>query len=127
MLSPWQLRVIIATSPIAYFSNGTFEWHSEHLPKWLDALTAHGLCLHAAAKTGGVGLSALYNGTGGGHSDYPFTIMMAKPDEIEAQMAFTISKLKSFGFKRSSSSLAIFQMLNSTLLTVLLQNIHAQT
>ena len=100
LLLPWQLRDTIAASPIAYIPLGTFEWHSEHLPIGLDALTAHGLCLRAAAKTGGVVLPALHYGTGGGHGDYPFTIILAKPDEIEAQLAFTISKLKSFGFKK---------------------------
>jgi creatinine amidohydrolase len=58
------------------------------------------LCLRAAAKTGGVVLPALHYGTGGGHGDYPFTIMMPKPDEIEAQLSFTISKLETFGFKK---------------------------
>jgi creatinine amidohydrolase len=100
LLLPWQLRDIIATSPIAYIPIGTFEWHCEHLPIGLDALTAHGLCLRAAAKTGGVVLPALYYGTGGGHGNYPFTIMMSKPDEIEAQLAFTISRLQSFAFKK---------------------------
>ncbi len=100
LLLPWQLRDTIAASPIAYIPLGTFEWHCEHLPIGLDALTAHGLCLRAAAKSGGVVLPALHYGTGGGHGDYPFTIILAKPDEIEAQLAFTIAKLKSFGFKK---------------------------
>jgi creatinine amidohydrolase len=100
LLLPWQLRHAIATSPIAYIPLGTFEWHCEHLPVGLDALTAHGLCLRAAAKTGGVVLPALHYGTGGGHGHYPFTIILTKPDEIEAQLAFTISKLKLFGFKK---------------------------
>lgn len=100
LLLPWQLRDIIANSPIAYIPIGTFEWHCEHLPIGLDALTAHGLCLRAAPKTGGVVLPALHYGTGGGHGDYPFTIMMSKPDEIEAQLSFTISRLETFGFKK---------------------------
>jgi creatinine amidohydrolase len=100
LLLPWQLRDIIVNSPIAYIPIGTFEWHCEHLPIGLDALTAHALCLRAVAKTGGVVLPALHYGTGGGHGDYPFTIMMSKPDEIEAQLAFTISRLESFAFKK---------------------------
>jgi creatinine amidohydrolase len=99
LLLPWQLRDTIAASPIAYIPLGTFEWHCEHLPIGLDALTAHGLCLRAATKSGGVVLPALHYGTGGGHGNYPFTIMMPKPDEIEAQIAFTIAKLESSGFK----------------------------
>jgi creatinine amidohydrolase len=100
LLLPWQLRDIIANSPIAYIPIGTFEWHCEHLPIGLDALTAHGLCLRAAAKTGGVVLPALHYGTGGGHGDYPFSIMMSKADEIQAQLSFTISRLETFGFKK---------------------------
>jgi creatinine amidohydrolase len=100
LMLPWQLHHVIANSPIAYLPLGTFEWHCEHLPIGLDALTAHGLCLRAAAKSGGVVLPALHYGTGGGHSNYPFTIILTKPDEIEAEIAFTILKLKSFGFKK---------------------------
>lgn len=92
LLLPWQLRDIVAISPIAYIPIGTFEWHCEHLPIGLDALTAHGLTLRAAAKSGGVVLPPLHYGTGGGHGDYPFTIMMPKPDEMEAQLAITILK-----------------------------------
>ncbi len=96
---PWQLREAVAQRPVAYVPLGTYEWHSEHLPVGLDALTAHGLCLRAAALDGGVVLPALHYGTGGGHGDYPWTIMMPRASEIEAQLEFTISKLKSFGFK----------------------------
>ena len=99
LLLPYQLREIIAKRPIAYIPLGTYEWHSEHLPVGLDALTSHGLCLRAAARDGGVVLPALHYGTGGGHGDYPWTIIMPTPIEIETQVDFTIAKLKSFGFK----------------------------
>jgi creatinine amidohydrolase len=91
LLLPWQLRDIVATSPIAYVPIGTFEWHCEHLPIGLDALTAHGLCLRAAAKTGGVVLPALHYGTGGGHGDYPFTIMMSKPETFGFKKIIVLS------------------------------------
>jgi creatinine amidohydrolase len=58
------------------------------------------LCLRAAAKTGGVVLLALHYGTGGGHGDYPFSIMMSKADEIQAQLSFTISRLETFRLKK---------------------------
>jgi creatinine amidohydrolase len=99
LLLPYQLREIVAKFPIAYVPLGTMEWHCEHLPVGLDALTAHGLCCRAALKTGGVVLPALHYGTGGGHGAYPWTIMMPQANEIATQLDFTIAKLKSFGFK----------------------------
>jgi creatinine amidohydrolase len=100
LMLPWQLREAVARRPVAYMPLGTFEWHCEHLPVGLDALTAHGLCLRAAAIDGGVVLPALHYGTGGGHGDYPWTIMMPNATEIEFQVAFTIQKLQSFGFDK---------------------------
>ncbi|MGB8314096.1 MAG: creatininase family protein [Aestuariivirga sp.] len=96
---PWQIRAELARRPVAYIPLGTYEWHGEHLPVGLDALTSHGLCLRAAAQDGGIVLPPLHYGTGGGHGDYPWSIMMLQPQEIEAQLAFTLNKLKSFGLK----------------------------
>jgi creatinine amidohydrolase len=100
LMLPWQLREAVAKSAVAYIPLGTFEWHCEHLPVGLDALTAHGLCLRAAMQTGGVVLPALHYGTGGGHGDYPWTMIMPQATAIAAQLEFTISKLKSFDFKK---------------------------
>jgi creatinine amidohydrolase len=99
LLLPWQLRDIVAKRPVAYVPLGTYEWHCEHLPVGLDALTAHGLCLRAATIDGGVVLPALHYGTGGGHGAYPWTIITAEPDEIEAQLIFTLERMQTFGFK----------------------------
>jgi len=44
-------------------------------------------------------LPALHYGTGGGHGDYPWTIMMPAPTHIAAQIEFTIDRLESFGIK----------------------------
>lgn len=99
LLHPRELRAIVEQRPIAYIPLGTLEWHSEHLPVGLDALTAHGLCLRAAAIHGGVVLPPLHYGTGGGHGDYPWTIMMPEAGDITRQLDFTIGKLKSFGIK----------------------------
>lgn len=99
LLLPWQLREIIAKRPVAYIPLGTYEWHGEHLPVGLDALTAHGLCLRAALLDGGVVLPPLHYGTGGGHGHYPWTIIKAEQDEIEAQLMFTLQKMETFGFK----------------------------
>lgn len=99
LLLPWQLRQIVAKRPIAYIPLGTYEWHGEHLPVGLDALTAHGLCLRAATRDGGVVMPALQYGTGGGHGHYPWTIIKAEPDEIEAQLMFTLQRMEAFGLK----------------------------
>jgi creatinine amidohydrolase len=99
LMLPWQLREAVAKRCVAYIPLGTYEWHCEHLPVGLDALTAHGLCLRAAVQDGGVVLPALHYGTGGGHGNYPWTMMMPNAIEIEAQLAFTIQKLQTFGFK----------------------------
>lgn len=99
LLLPWQLRAILAKRAIAYIPLGTYEWHGEHLPIGLDSLTSHGICLRAAAKDGGVVLPPHYYSVGGGHGHYPWTIIKSEPDEIEAQLNFTLQRLESFGFK----------------------------
>jgi creatinine amidohydrolase len=96
---PWQLRAELARRPVAYVPLGTYEWHGEHLPVGLDSLTSHGLCLRAAEADGGIVLPPLYYGTGGGHGDYPWSMMMPGSGEIERQLDFTLAKLKSFGVK----------------------------
>ena len=96
---PWQLRAELARRPVAYLPLGTYEWHGEHLPVGLDALTSHGICLQAAARDGGLCLAALPYGTGGGHAGYPWSIMMPQPHEIEAQLSLTLARLKTFGLK----------------------------
>jgi creatinine amidohydrolase len=98
-LLPWQLRERIMARPVAYIPLGTYEWHGEHLPVGLDSLTSHGVCLRAAAQDGGIVLPPLYYGTGGGHGDYPWSMMMASRNEIAAELAFTLHKLKHFGLK----------------------------
>jgi creatinine amidohydrolase len=98
LMLPWQLRAELAKRPVAYVPLGTYEWHGEHLPVGLDSLTSHGICLRAAEADGGVVLPPLYYGTGGGHGDYPWSIMMPQPQEIEGQLSFTLKRLKAFGF-----------------------------
>lgn len=98
-LRPHQLRDIIKKTPVAFLPLGTYEWHGEHLPIVLDSLTAHGVCLHSAAKSNGIVLPPLYYGTGGGHGSYPFTIMMETDAEISALIEFSFKRLEAFGFR----------------------------
>ena len=99
LLLPWQLRAIIAKRPIVYIPLGTYEWHGEHLPVGLDALTAHGICLRAAAEDGGVVLPPMYYGCGGGHGAYPWTVIPSDPDHIEALLDFTLQRLEASGVR----------------------------
>jgi creatinine amidohydrolase len=96
---PWMLRNMMAECPVAYVPLGTYEWHGEHLPVGLDALTAHGLCLRAASLQGGVVLPPMYYGCGGGHGAYPWTIIPPGPDHIEDILRFTLQRLEANGVK----------------------------
>jgi creatinine amidohydrolase len=96
---PWMLRAIIAQRPVVYIPLGTYEWHGEHLPVGLDALTAHGVCLRAAQADGGVVLPPMHYGCGGGHSSYPWTVIPATPNYIEDLLKFTLEKLEANDIK----------------------------
>ncbi len=53
-LRPAELRALAAAAPLAYMPIGPLEFHGEHLPTGVDWFEAHGLCLRAAARSGGV-------------------------------------------------------------------------
>ena len=99
LLRPHQLRDKLNEAPVVYMPFGTYEWHGEHLPIGLDSLTAHGVCLHAAKQSGGVVMPPLYYGTGGGHSAYPFTIMMETDEEISRLVTKSLTRLEEFGYR----------------------------
>lgn len=96
LLAPDDIETAWKAAPVAFIPLGTYEWHGKHLPIGLDALAAHGVCLRTAARTGGLVLPPLYYGTGGGHGDYPHTIMV-EPGEIRVLMRKTLARLKDFG------------------------------
>jgi creatinine amidohydrolase len=98
-LLPSELRDAVAKRPVGYMPLGAIEWHCEHLPIGLDALTAHGICLRAATKDGGLVLPPLYFATGGGHNAYPWTIMMSDGREISVLLRRTLERMQDFGFK----------------------------
>ncbi len=58
---------------------GTIEWHGVHNVVGVDAVKAHGLCLRAARKGGGVVSPTLYGGVGGLSEPHTF-IMDAEND-----------------------------------------------
>jgi creatinine amidohydrolase len=96
-LRPHQITAALAERSLIYLPLGTIEWHCHHLPVGLDALTAHGLCLNAAEKTGGLVWPVLYYGTGGGHGDFPWTVMMPTATEIDGLLTFTLRRLSDIG------------------------------
>lgn len=71
---PGQIAAAMAIFPRIWLALGTIEYHSHHLLVGLDGLQAHGLCLDAAEMAGGLVYPPLWWGTGGGHSDYPWTV-----------------------------------------------------
>lgn len=100
-LLPHQIEAALAERSLVYLPLGTIEWHCHHLPVGLDALTAHGLCLRAADRTGGLVWPALYYGTGGSHGAFPWTVMMPGATEIEALLSFTLQRLSDLGVEEA--------------------------
>ena len=99
LLLPHEIRTLLAEQPLVYLPLGTIEWHCEHLPVGLDALTAHGVCLHAALRTGGLVYPPLHFGTGGGHGDYPWTVMMSDDGAITSLLGRALPRLQQFGVR----------------------------
>jgi creatinine amidohydrolase len=98
-LLPDEIRGRLADRSVVYLPLGTIEWHCEHLPVGLDGLTAHGVCLGAATQDGGVVYPTLYFGTGGGHSLYPWTVMMDSEREIGGEIEKALGRLQDFGVR----------------------------
>lgn len=99
-LMPFQIRERLAANPTVFIPLGTIEWHSEHLPVGLDALTAEGLCLRVADTSGGLVYPVLHYGTGGGHGGYPWTVMLRTPDALADILQFTLKRLNDFGVEK---------------------------
>jgi creatinine amidohydrolase len=97
LLSPEEINSRLAEHPIAYLPLGTLEFHGPHLPIGLDALTAQGVCVTAARRSGGIVLPTVYQGFGGGHGQYPWTIMMNGGNGIREHLNATLSRLEDFG------------------------------
>lgn len=101
LMRPHEIRAELARVSRIYLPLGTIEWHAEHLPVGLDALTAHGVCIRAAERTGGLVYPTLHYGTGGGHGVYPWTVMMDSSAEILTQLRTTLTRLMNFGVRQA--------------------------
>lgn len=99
-LSPDQIDERLERASVVYIPLGSLEFHGPHLPIGLDALTAHGICLAAAERTGGVVLPAMHHAVGGEHTRYPWTLMAAKPEPIEALLTDSLERLDELGVSR---------------------------
>jgi creatinine amidohydrolase len=100
LLRPSEIRAAIEKNPTVYVPLGTIEWHCHHLPVGLDGLTAQGVCERAATDHGGLVYPVLYFGTGGGHGEYPWTVMMPTADHIRGLLEFALHRLNELGVQR---------------------------
>ena len=98
-LLPRDAESAVAARPVVYLPLGTYEWHGQHLPVGLDALTAHGVCGHAARRDGGLVCPPLYYGTGGGHALYRWTVMMDDDAAIAGLLVKTFHRMQAFGIR----------------------------
>jgi len=99
LLLPHEVEKALAARSVAYLPLGSIEFHAAHLPIGLDGLTAHGVCLRAAARSGGIVLPPLFYGVGGGHTDYPWTIMAGSGLPLRALLEQSLNRLQDFGVK----------------------------
>jgi creatinine amidohydrolase len=99
LLLPHEIEAALAVRPVVYLPLGSIEYHSHHLPVGLDGLNAHGVCTHAASRSGGLVLPTLYLGLGGGHTTYPWTIMAASAAPLDELLEQTLRRLADFGVR----------------------------
>ena len=98
-LSPAEIEARLAERSVVYLPLGTLEFHGPHLPVGLDALTGHGVCVAAALRSGGVVLPPVHQGFGGGHVDYPWTVMMSGGSAITEHLFDTLVRLEALGVR----------------------------
>jgi len=101
LLLPHEVDAALADRSVVYLPLGTIEFHSAHLPIGTDGLTAHGICLLAAARSGGIVLPPLYYGVGGGHGDYPWTIMATSAAPLQDLLRQSLRRLGDFGVRHA--------------------------
>lgn len=95
-LLPRELSALVEQQPLAYVPVGTLEFHGPHLPFGVDGFEAQGLCLRAAARSGGVVLPPVY--LAAGCLDMPFTLTFDL-DLVHAWVRATLDQLALRGFR----------------------------
>jgi creatinine amidohydrolase len=99
LLLPDEIDAALAARSVVYLPLGSIEYHSHHLPIGLDGLNAHGVCTHAAVRSGGIVLPTLYYGVGGGHTTYPWTIMATSAEPLVSLLEQALRRLDAFGVR----------------------------
>lgn len=97
LLSHLQIEDRLIGASIVYLPLGALEFHGPHLPVGLDGLTSHGVCVAAAQASGGIVLPTMYQGTGGEHSEYPWTLMMPSGQAVAENLMATLRRLDDLG------------------------------
>lgn len=100
-LSHEEIDERIRTSSLVFIPMGALEFHGPHLPTGLDGLTAHGVCVGAAQTVGGVVLPTIYQGTGGEHSHYPWTLMMPQGEALGSNLVAMLERLDEMGVEKT--------------------------
>lgn len=73
---PYEFEQAINQAPVAYLPLGTLEYHGPHLAIGNDALKAQAILERVCEQTGGVIVPTLFWGIGGGHKEYPTSIII---------------------------------------------------
>jgi len=97
-MRPDELEAVLEATPVAFVPLGTYEHHGWHLPVCFDAIKANALCQRVAQRTGGAVLPPFFYGTGGGHVDYKWTIILPE-EQIRPILETTLDHLSRFGFR----------------------------
>jgi len=74
-MRPDQLSEAVAACPAVYVAFGSIEWHGRQNPVGLDAVKAHEWLVGLAERIGGVVYPPVFFGAGGGHTQWPWTVM----------------------------------------------------
>jgi len=74
-MRPEEIEAAKAKRPAVYAAFGSIEWHGRHNPVGLDAVKAHEQLVGLAVRVGGVVYPPVFFGAGGGHLDWPHTLM----------------------------------------------------
>ncbi len=96
LLGPADIEVALSEQSIIYIPLGAIEYHGLHLPIGLDGLTAHGMCLRAAEKTGGLVMPPFYFGMTGSIGHHPWTILVENEEEFTRILKTTLRRLEDF-------------------------------
>jgi len=99
LLLPHEIDAALSRRSVVYAPLGSLEYHSHHVPIGLDGLTAHGICVRAAARAGGIVLPTMYSAVGGEHTRYPWTIMADNDAPLRDLLRQTLARLDAFGVR----------------------------